>query len=115
MGQLLRGCLYALVDRLSVAVSIMAIKDMTPSLSLVLYFDLMFHSDVITQDIGGVIGHIFIISDNFLLQDFYFFSCIIPYSLGFKQHHLSKDTFCCLNPKKGIQPGMCVCLRHIGY
>jgi hypothetical protein len=56
----------------------MTIKAMTPSLSLVIvFFTYCFHSDIITQNIGGVIRHIVMISDNFLLQDFFdIFSCL---------------------------------------
>ena len=40
----------------------------------------------------------------FICMGFIWMGLTLPYSSGFKQHHLSKDTFyCCLNPKTGIQ------------
>jgi len=52
----------------------MAIKSMTPRLFLGVFFLIYgFHSDIIARNIGDVIRHIMIISDNFFVARFFDF------------------------------------------
>ena len=55
----------------------MAIKAVTPSLFLVFVW-VVFHGDAVIRNLVDVVKNIIVISDNFLLQDFFdMFSCIV--------------------------------------